>query len=709
MLCVEGRPSYVRCENFNDRPLYRLAGAQGTLKFDGTGWVVHRSNGTEAARSESAEAVPTLGSWSGGSLQVSVCQLPFPTAPRFIWVEGAGTERVNGCYACTDSYHEKPRYLRVGGEGNIYVDGVWKIGQSNATSGWTYKSHDQAADHAVPPTTRWTKDGPGVDPPPKLYPMQRYSETAPEASSTADSTPSSSEPPFLVVRGAGDDDINGRYACVGSYGGAPKYRKLGGTSIMFYESGLWRLNDEENTNQRLYDGPASRTPLPTSGWILIHDGFREPAPTVSFGNHGDLQVGDEVIIVKNSDRVDWSNCPQSDRLIFLHPPWPLTVDRIEGDWWFSTDFPHKIAPLSALGSAKFNDRQHSISAAGTLRSSATASDTRSDHDAPTRPASGTPFLVVRGAGDARVNGRYACVGTHSDAPKFRKVGGTAIMFYQSGMWRLFHEDDTNKRFYDGPAARTPLPTSGWRALNERVNGVQCAPAPTVSFGSHRDLQTGDRVKVTKRNSETDWSGCPQDDRFQYVGAPDIRTIDRIEGDWWFNTDFPSAISPLAVLGEVRLNDGWHIISAVERTVASATASSSQAPPQQQEQVAEDGFDEEWCPDQDLERFQCCICMLVARNAMVHECGAALFCEMCWVKCQQDSSNCPMCREDGSSIVPAHSDRRLIRNLMIMCPNKCGEKVSLCEKDPSWHVHQCLVLCCFVVPRLPGEGYYNGII
>eukprot|EP00438_Fugacium_kawagutii_P036814 Skav228614 [mRNA] locus=scaffold2037:67581:68275:+ [translate_table: standard] len=51
----------------------------------------------------------------------------------------------------------------------------------------------------------------------------------------------------------------------------------------------------------------------------------------------------------------------------------------------------------------------------------------------------------------------------------------------------------------------------------------------------------------------------------------------------------------------------------------------------------------------MERFQCAICFCTARDAMVHECGAALFCELCWVKWQAENSNCPVCRENGSSI------------------------------------------------------------
>ena len=516
MLLVEGgdedaNGTYVRCENFNDKPLFRLVGGEGTLKFDGSRWVILDENDRAISSHRSTEEVPPLGRWGSGRsrTKVSVFRAPFPQAPRFIWVRGAGTEVVNGCYACTHETNGKPRYVRIGAEGSIYSSehpdpGTWKLDNENFGTGWYYR-HSDAPSEESPPATGWSRERcPGDDPPPELTPQQRYSESFSEdasdssrISSRRSSTGSdpSPLPPFLVVRGAGKAEVNGRYACVGSHGGEPKYRQLGGTSIIFYEAGQWRLNHEENTNQRRYDGPEERRPLPTSGWQVV----------------------------------------------------------------------------------------------------------------------------------------------------------------------VFREQ----------------------------------PAPTVSMGNQYDLQAGDRVKVVKSNDEVDWSRCPQSDRFTYALVPDSRCIARIAGDWWFNTYRPEAISSLAQLGEVEFNDRWHSISAVERSLgssasaparafgastAAASSAASHHEEKEQTQEAEGGFDEEWCPGQDVDRFRCCICMSVARNAMAHECGAVLFCELCWVRCQADSDNCPVCRENGSSMAPAHTDRRLIRNLMIMCPNKCGETFPLCEKD-----------------------------
>ena len=368
---------YVRCENFNHKPLFRRVGAKGTVQFHGTEGTLHNRRGAPVARNESADPVPPFGLWSSaGTVHVTVFEAPFPSVPRFTWVRGAGTGIVNGCYACTHETNGKPRYVRIGAEGSIYSSehpepGTWKLDDENFGRGWYYR-HSDAPSAESPPTTGWTKEScPGSEPPPRLHPQQRYSETFPvDSEGSAPSTQPSSPVPFLVVQGAGRAEVNGRYAYAGIYRDAPKYRQLGGTSIIFWTSGLWRLNHEENLNQRLYDGPADRTPLPTSGWDARH---YPPAPTVSLGNHGDLQAGDRVRIVKSDNEVDWSGCPQTVRFLFPLVPDRRYIDRIEGDWWFNTDFPDRILPLAALGHVELNDCWHSISAAErTLSSSASA-------------------------------------------------------------------------------------------------------------------------------------------------------------------------------------------------------------------------------------------------------------------------------------------------------------------------------------------------
>lgn len=498
MLLVEGddedvNGTYVRCENYNDRPLFRCVGRQGSvLKFDGGEWWMQKS-GLISGFCPRKEYGPPICAWNGGST-VSVVQLPFPEAPRFLWVQGAGEWEVNDLYACTHSHHGKPRYVQVDSWGSIFFDDVcWKLGRASFGSSWSYKTCPQST--SVPPTTGWTNEEcPGEDPPPELVLQESYSEIAPSIESPSQPGERSSQPPFLLVAGAGLAAVNGRYACVGSFGGEPKYKQLGGSSIIHYTCGRWQLSQHDSVVLRDdYVGPVNRTPLPTSGWQAVVP-RNLPAPQVSLGTQQDLQTGDRVLMVKASFR-GFDFPPGSEELIIGSSPVRCSIGRLQGDFFSTEIHPDKLVPLGALGSIEFNRCWHRIS----------------------------------------------------------------------------------------------------------------DPERTLSS---------------------------------------------------------SASAPARVFG------------------TSTAAGSSRAARQEEEQTAEPegGFDEEWCPDQDVDRFRCCICMLVARDAMVHECGAVLFCELCWVKCQADSSNCPVCREDGSSMVPSHGDRRLIRNLMIMCPNKCGESFPLCEKD-----------------------------
>ena len=497
MLLVEGddedlNGTYVRCENFNDRPLLRCVGRQGSvLKFHNERWWMQKENDWLHEFCETTEYGPPICAWNRGS-RVSVVQLPFPEAPRFLRVQGAGTMDMNGDYACTHSFRSKRRYVRVSSRrGSIFFDGeCWKLGSESFGSGWLYKTYPQST--SVPPATGWTNETcPGADPPPELVLQRRWSNWSPLPKLNMLLQPG---PPFLVVAGAGVAAVNGRYAYVGSSGGAPKYKQLGGSSIIHYTSGGWQLSQHDSDISRDYDGPVNRTPLPTNnGWQAVVPTDR-PAPQVSLGTQQDLQTGDRVLIVKASfDGFDFP--PGSQELIIGSSPVRCSIGRLQGDFFATEIHPNSLVPLGALGSIEFNRRWHRISD-------------------PERTLSSS------------------------------------------------------------------------------------ASAPARAF-------------------ET-----------------------------------------------------------------STAAGSSQAARQEEEQTAEPegGFDEEWCPDQDVEKFRCCICMLVARDAMAHECGAVLFCELCWVKCQARSSNCPVCRKDGSEIAKAYGDRLLIRNLLIMCPKKCGEKFPLCEKD-----------------------------
>ncbi|CAK9072411.1 E3 ubiquitin-protein ligase MIB1 (DAPK-interacting protein 1) (DIP-1) (Mind bomb homolog 1) (RING-type E3 ubiquitin transferase MIB1) [Durusdinium trenchii] len=100
---------------------------------------------------------------------------------------------------------------------------------------------------------------------------------------------------------------------------------------------------------------------------------------------------------------------------------------------------------------------------------------------------------------------------------------------------------------------------------------------------------------------------------------------------------------------------------------------------------DEGHDEQWLDVEEATSMQCPICMCVPRDALVHECGN-LFCQICWSRWIAKNSKCPVCREDGSSIVKAFRDQRKILNLMIRCPLGCEETFRLGDKEV--HVSQC---------------------
>ena len=178
--------------------------------------------------------------------------------------------------------------------------------------------------------------------------------------------------PFLVVRGAGDTEVNGRYAHVGVHNGKPKYKKVDGEEIIYYEDHRWFLNLCDSTSGCIYKAERD-SEVPPSEWQLCMV-CTPPAPSLSFGSFVDLQVGDEVTFVHCSDDVDWSGCPeQARRLSFGRGLYTVSIDRIQGDWFYPRQYQTLVAPLAALGSVKLMGREHGIAGAESLPSLAASS------------------------------------------------------------------------------------------------------------------------------------------------------------------------------------------------------------------------------------------------------------------------------------------------------------------------------------------------
>lgn len=100
-------------------------------------------------------------------------------------------------------------------------------------------------------------------------------------------------------------------------------------------------------------------------------------------------------------------------------------------------------------------------------------------------------VIVEGAGGvgAPVNGTYRQVGTHNDRPKFKKVDGNAVIFFNRN-WYINSEDDCGGWFYQAAATNgeTPLPVGTW--TTDGYHASDAEPPPSVSWSQEDDSNDG---------------------------------------------------------------------------------------------------------------------------------------------------------------------------------------------------------------------------
>ncbi|CAK9105742.1 TNF receptor-associated factor 6-B [Durusdinium trenchii] len=499
--------------------------------------------------------------------------------------------------------------------------------------------------------------------------------------SEAASNPEPPPTPFLVVVGAGHSRVNGRYVHDGTFSGKPRYKQVDGTSIIFFTAGKWRLNDEEITDERCYDGMQGDVPMPPDAWVQTHHRYGT-VPQVSVGTGRDLLVGDVVSIVKGQDEVDWSGCPESDRAKHLPlataagrgtggpRPRTVTVHRLLGEWFYPREASELIAPVAALGTV-------------TLMGKPQLLETRVSTSAPNpsgAEAAPTPFLVVAGAGYAPVNGRYVHDGTYAGKPRYKQVSGNSIIYFMEGRWRMNDGETTaGEPKYEAPPNHLPMPPCEWSTDLEEFQ-----PAPTLSMGTCKDIQEGDQVTIVAWDEDVDWSGCPESSeaRLRFSPSSWTVTVHRVtRGAWFYPKEFETLVAPLAALGLVNFMGKAYSIHGAQRGPARSPAMRNLGKEEKRKGKIGGGHDEDWCDEPATERFKCAICLLVARGAMVHKCGSVLFCKSCWKQSTAKNgkaAKCPVCRKGGAS-VQAHCERRCIDNLQIRCPKRCGATFPLCEK------------------------------
>ena len=160
--------------------------------------------------------------------------------------------------------------------------------------------------------------------------------------------------------------MNGRYAHDGFHGGKAKFKQVGGTPIIFFDGrGKWKISRHGGTGGWIYEGGQNNSPLPPYEWENV-EGLSDvfgAAPGLLLGTCRDLKAEDEVTLVHHWQDMDWTGCPEQARRFSFGRDWIVIIHRIEGDWFFPTNFPSLAAPLAALGSVKLRGMEHRIAGA----------------------------------------------------------------------------------------------------------------------------------------------------------------------------------------------------------------------------------------------------------------------------------------------------------------------------------------------------------
>lgn len=207
---------------------------------------------------------------------------------------------------------------------------------------------------------------------------------------------------------------------------------------------------------------------------------------------------------------------------------------------------------------------------------------------------------------------------------------------------------------------------------------------TVAEPRSTDYMVGRRVRFIQGSEHVDFSGCPGS--ALSFGAGWTQYIHRIEGEWFTTQQFATLWAPLSAVQLTESEDSNYVGYSEEEMEEGVTSfMDSEGDSIECANHPGIGHDEEWLDVEEASSMQCPICLYVARDALAHDCGH-LFCESCWDRWITDHRNCPVCREDGHSIVRAPRDQRKILNLKIRCPLDCGETIRLGDKEA--HVTFC---------------------
>lgn len=263
-------------------------------------------------------------------------------------------------------------------------------------------------------------------------------------------------------------------------------------------------------------------------------------------------------------------------------------------------------------------------------------------------------VIGAGGRGGATNGFYHYAGYHMQRPYYQLQEGNSIIYFD-GRWKISDRGSKSGWIYSHPDDSQPTAPKG-RWTTDGYSRGDADPAPQIF-----SFKAGSKVKFVKADSEVDWADCPGEHLpFSRNVVTTIFGIRRL----YFRSSSPLLWAPLRAIQMVQVD--------------SEDECEEDAYEQEGMVCEEDGgYDEEFVNPDLAEDFKCAVCMLIARDATCHPCGA-IFCNSCWVRWLRQGKNCPSCRQDGAGD-PAHRDRRNILNLIIKCQEGCPMTFRLGDK------------------------------
>ncbi|CAE7567909.1 traf6-b [Symbiodinium natans] len=508
----------------------------------------------------------------------------------------------------------------------------------------------------------------------------------------------------FIVSGAGGvgASVNGVYSCVGTLNGKSKYQLQDGRAILYYHD-FWKINYRDDESGWYYSHPDEKSESPplgewtTEGYFL---GNAEPAPTVAVelmtqelwvsgaGGVGCTVNGLYTLTESLNGRPKYQQV-NGRAIMYFNEHWKLNYRDDVSGWYYQHPDASSETPPNGYWTTEgyfFDDADPPPVVACTTFEDASQQDT-------VLRCARLSVRVRRGP-DWCWNQQDGGAGHFGvTIERLSATPGWVGVLWDTGdenNYRVGHDDS-----YDLVLV-TSFRVAGAGGVGEFMNGDY------VQFDTFNDrpryrLHGGDAILFFEDN----WKLGSRHEVGWYYWHPNAASKTPPTGPWSMASFFSNPendMSPAPSVSEIH-----EVIEAsggeVRQGKSSDTIDNMLC-----------GHDEEWENPEEAQKSKCSVCLCVARDALSHGCGE-LFCEACWMRCQAEDEKCPVCRQDGSAnVAPAYANRRAILNLMMLCPNKCGQSFSLREKDS--HLSECAprtaqqhapVICELCGDMVPADG------